>query len=67
MLQFMGSQRVGHDGATELNRTKLSRTELNRTMQINYASIIKCCLCFHPHTGLIFIPSQVIFLGFLEL
>ena len=21
MLQFMGSQRVGHDGATELNRT----------------------------------------------
>ena len=29
MLQFMGSQRVGHDWATELNWTELKRSWLN--------------------------------------
>ena len=42
MLQFMGSQRVGHDWVTELNWTELNWTELLSTLFLRISS------CYRP-------------------
>ena len=46
MLQSMGSQRVGHDQATELNGPQTENSSMARTLSdvILYPRILECVL-----------------------
>ena len=49
MLRFMGSQRVGHDRATELNRNELFKSQL----QVGHRVVFICIIYFNLYNILI--------------